>query len=109
LHAETEDPEQIIAGSSREFIPAPAVDQNVGEEESQRKLSQERLDRIKRFNFKRNFAEMESKPAYQRKSIVLNNVPPANESNVSRFTLGEGDDQKGEIRGNNSFLHDSVD
>jgi cell division protein FtsZ len=109
LHAETEDPEQIIAGSSREFIPAPAVDQNLGEEESQRKLSQERLDRIKRFNFKRNFAEMESKPAYQRKSIVLNNVPPANESNVSRFTLGEGEDQKGEIRGNNSFLHDSVD
>lgn len=110
LHAETEDPEQIIAaGVVNEFISTPKAEQNLDEEESQRKLSQERLDRIKRFNFKRNFAEMESKPAYQRKSIVLNNVPPANESSVSRFTLGEGEDQKGEIRGNNSFLHDSVD
>lgn len=109
LHAETEDPEQIIASATHESLSAPVSGPVSAEDEAQRRISQERLERIKKFNFKRNYAEMESQPAYKRKSIVLENVPPSSESNVSRFTLGEGDDQKGEIRGNNTFLHDSVD
>lgn len=109
LHGETEDIDQVIASSTNENAVVPREEQVTGEDEAQRRISQERLEKIKRFNFKRNYAEMESQPAFKRKSIVLENVPPSSESNVSRYTLGEGDDQKGEIRGNNSFLHDSVD
>jgi cell division protein FtsZ len=109
LHAEHEDPDEIIASPIRDhFVPVKSEEIN-SDEDQQRKLSQERVDRLKKFNFKRNYADMESKPAYQRKNIPLNNVPSSNESSVSRFTLGEGEDQKGEIRPNNSFLHDSVD
>ncbi len=33
----------------------------------------------------------------------------ANKKVNSKFTLGEGEDGKGELRQNNSFLHDNVD
>jgi hypothetical protein len=41
--------------------------------------------------------------------ISLENTTHSTESNVSRYTLREGEDKKNEIRPNNSFLHDNVD
>ena len=52
---------------------------------------------------------MENVPAYIRRNVELSEVKPSNESEVSRFTLGEGPDSKGDLRSNNSFLHDNVD
>ena len=52
---------------------------------------------------------MEQIPAYLRKNITLAEVVPSSESQISRLSLNEGDDNKVEIKSNNSFLHDNVD
>jgi len=54
-------------------------------------------------------AMLEKETAFSRKNINLENKTPSTDSEVSRFTLSEGDDKKIEIRPNNSFLHDNVD
>ena len=76
--------------------------------------SRERIMRLKENSYKMNtpsgIAELESQPAYKRRNVVLNNVPPSSESNVSRFTLTTDDtEKKTELRTNNPFLHDRVD
>ena len=70
--------------------------------------------RLKENSYKMNtpsgIAELESQPAYKRRNVVLNNVPPSSESNVSRFTLTTDDtEKKTELGTNNPFLHDRVD
>jgi cell division protein FtsZ len=52
--------------------------------------------------------ELEKEPSFVRQNIKLDDVSYSKESNVSRYTLGEGDDKKTEIRPNN-YLHDNVD
>ena len=52
---------------------------------------------------------LEKVPAYQRRNVVLSNVPPATESRVSKYTLSEDADNNVEVKSNNSFLHDNVD
>ncbi|SFC80092.1 cell division protein FtsZ [Flexibacter flexilis DSM 6793] len=44
-------------------------------------------------------------PAYMRQERKLNNVPNSNQSNVSRYTLGENND----LSSNNKYLSDNVD
>ncbi|MBK0402213.1 cell division protein FtsZ [Adhaeribacter sp. BT258] len=44
-------------------------------------------------------------PAYQRRNVVLENVVPSAERNISRFSLNDDN----EILGDNRFLHDNVD
>ncbi|WP_317898585.1 cell division protein FtsZ [Aurantibacillus circumpalustris] len=81
--------------------------------EEQIKLAQERIRRLKDITLKmkspEGLAALEKQTAFERKNIVLENKTPSTESNVSRYTLSEGDDKKIEIRPNNSFLHDNVD
>ncbi len=52
--------------------------------------------------------EVEKEPAYVRRNIALNKVPASSESQVSRYTLQDGEG-KTQIKSNNSFLHDNVD
>ena len=54
-------------------------------------------------------SELESEPAYKRRSIKLEDVPHSSEDNISRFTLSEDEENKTKLRENNSFLHDNVD
>ena len=89
---------------------------NVGkvQNEEQIKKAQDRVARLKELNFKllkspNGLSELENEPAYKRKNINLDSTPHSSESQVSRYTLSEGDDKKIEIKPNNSFLHDSVD
>lgn len=81
--------------------------------EEQIKLAQERIRKLKDITLKmkspEGLAALEKQTAFERKNIVLENKTPSTESSVSRYTLGEGDDKKIEIRPNNSFLHDNVD
>ena len=82
--------------------------------EEQQKRSMDRLSRIKELNVKLKtplgLADLENEPAYKRRNISLNNVAHSSESQVSRFTISDSDEgKKGEIRSNNSFLHDNVD
>ncbi len=44
----------------------------------------------------------------KRLDIKLSDVPLSSESEVSRYTLSE-EENKVEIKANNSFLHDNVD
>lgn len=81
--------------------------------EEQIKLAQDRIRKLKEITLKmkspEGLAALEKQTAFERKNIVLENKTPSTESNVSRYTLSEGDDKKLEIRPNNSFLHDNVD
>ena len=81
--------------------------------EEQIKLAQERIRKLKDITLKmkspEGLAALEKQTAFERKNIILENKTPSAESNISRYTLSEGDDKKIEIRPNNSFLHDNVD
>lgn len=55
-------------------------------------------------------SDMESTPAFRRKGLKLEDVPPSNETNISRYELNTNLDNSIEIRkGENGFLHDSAD
>jgi cell division protein FtsZ len=63
-----------------------------------------------RFGNKQNVNELENEPAYKRKGVEVNaeqNFSKTNE--VSRFSVGDNEIGRPEIRKNNSFLHDNVD
>jgi cell division protein FtsZ len=89
------------------------ANQDAVSREEQIKLAQERIRKLKDITLKmkspEGLAALEKQTAFERKNIVLENKTPSTESNVSRYTLSEGDDKKIEIRPNNSFLHDNVD
>ncbi len=86
---------------------------NAVSREEQIKLAQERIRKLKEITLKmkspEGLAALEKQTAFERKNISLENKTPSTESNISRYTLSEGDDKKIEIRPNNSFLHDNVD
>jgi cell division protein FtsZ len=90
----------------------PKMEGEISAEEQQKKAN-ERISRIRQFNFKSRtpggLAELENEPAYKRRNVTLNSVPHSSESQVSKYTLSEGEDNKTEIKPNNSFLHDNVD
>jgi cell division protein FtsZ len=78
------------------------------------KIANERVNKLRQFNYRQKLqqgqiSELESVPAYVRKNLNLDEVAHSSETNISKFTLGEGEDGKGELRQNNSFLHDNVD
>ncbi|MEC8030345.1 MAG: cell division protein FtsZ [Bacteroidota bacterium] len=82
-----------------------------------KEIIDERLERIKKATQKLRsplgLNEMENVPAYKRRNIELDDVNPSSESEVSKYTLWESEDDNGEKRtglsDNNSFLHDNVD
>jgi cell division protein FtsZ len=80
--------------------------------EDQQKLNLERLARIRELNAKLKTAnglnDLENEPAYKRRNITLNSTSHSSESQMSKFTV-DGDGKSGDIRTNNSFLHDNVD
>ncbi len=75
------------------------------------KKANERKERLKSFSWKlgNNINDLEATPAYIRKNVQLDNLSHSSESQVSRYTLSEGEDKKVEIKPNNSYLHDNVD
>ncbi len=92
--------------------PSVGVDDNKTDEsiEEQLRKSRERIMRLKDLSMKLrsgNIQELENVPAYKR--IALQQTPPSDESQVSRFSLLQDEDGNVEIKNNNSFLHDNVD
>jgi cell division protein FtsZ len=90
-----------------------SAEQDMINREEQIRLAQERIRKLKDITLKmkspEGLAALEKQTAFERKNIILENKMPSTESNVSRYTLSEGDDKKLEIRPNNPFLHDNVD
>ncbi len=101
-----------VMTSSSEDASEQSDDAPVSFEEQMRRSS-ERVMRLKQLSLKmkspNGISELENEPAYKRKNIHLDNVPHSSESQVSKYTLTGGEDNKTEIRPNNSFLHDAVD
>ena len=63
-----------------------------------------------RFGNKQNVNELENEPAYKRKGVEVNSEQNFSKTNdVSRFSVGDNEIGRPEIRKNNSFLHDNVD
>ena len=64
--------------------------------------SQERIRRLKELSIKiktpQGLNEIESQPAFMRKNIVLDNITHSSETNISRLSLNEGEDNKGEMK-----------
>jgi len=85
------------------------------EEEEKRKREHDalRLKYLRDVNSKpldspKAISDLESQPAYMRRNVVLDDVPNADESKLSGFSIT--DDPEGPIRDSrNSFLHDNVD
>jgi len=88
----------------------PSVEKQNIEQEDQR---QDRISKLKSLSHKTlspsNVEEMERVPAYMRRNVDIPESSQANDSNVSRYTLGTDANNKTGLRENNSFLHDNVD
>lgn len=112
----TEEP-FLIANASEEKVIPESNDENTFiakvQSDEQLKKAQDRVSKLKELSFKlkspNGLSELENEPAYKRRNINLDPTPHSSESQVSRYTLSEGDDKKVEIKPNNSFLHDNVD
>ena len=78
-------------------------------EEFQAKAN-ERISKLRnlsqRFSTSEDLAELENTPAYIRRGVALSDTPSSKEENISRYTL---DAETGDVKSNNSFLHDNVD
>ena len=92
----------IISNKEEEHIVAKVEDEKdiiaKAESDEQLRKSQDRITKLKALSHKlktpNGLAELENEPAYKRKNINLNATPHSSESQVSRYTLSEGDDKK---------------
>jgi cell division protein FtsZ len=102
------EPKKEEAPAERSFPRMSQVD-----EETQLKKSQDRILKLKALSLKMKspggINDLEKEPAYKRRNITLDDTPHSSESNVSRYTLSEDEDNKTSLKQNNSFLHDNVD
>jgi cell division protein FtsZ len=77
------------------------------------KKTLDRIQKLKEISFKlksgKTLTDLETEPAFVRRGINIGTTEHSSENNISRFTLGENDDKKGEIKQNNSYLHDKSD
>ncbi|MGZ3862904.1 MAG: cell division protein FtsZ [Bacteroidia bacterium] len=83
------------------------------EREERIRMAQDRIKKLKDITLKlkssEGLIELEKEPSFVRQNIKLDDTNFSTESNVSRFSLSEGEDKKAEIKSNNSYLHDNVD
>tara|TARA_R110002096_G_scaffold72174_4_gene172215 strand:- start:66547 stop:68094 length:1548 start_codon:yes stop_codon:yes gene_type:complete len=112
--------DELSNGSSQEEESAPKnstsselpSDKEL-DEEAQIRKSHDRILKLKALSLKikspGGINDLEKEPAYKRRQIKLDETPHSSESNVSRYTLSEDEDNKTALKQNNSFLHDNVD
>ena len=85
----------------------------VTEEDMQK--SKERVMRLKELSYKlktpSGVNDLEKVPAFVRRNVKLDPTPHSSESQISRYTLSDSDDEdnKTEIKPNNPWIHDNVD
>lgn len=88
------------------------IQQSTSTEDNLRRQN-ERLSHLKNMGTRLRpipVSDMETTPAFRRKGLKLEDVPPSNETNISRYELNTNLDNTIEIRkGENGFLHDSAD
>lgn len=98
----------------KEYLDGETTPKNIEELEKvdRIRMAQERIKRLKELSLKfktsEGLSQMEKEPSFKRKNTPLEDTNYSTESNVSRYTLTDGEG-KTEIKPNNSFLHDNVD
>ncbi|MDB4161864.1 cell division protein FtsZ [Bacteroidia bacterium] len=95
--------DQIEEGGQNEVV---AANRKVEELKQRNRYLKELNDTTKKEN---GIEELENVPAYKRKGVNLKDVTHSSEMEISRTSLIEEEEQKPELRTNNSFLHDNVD
>ncbi len=104
-----------ITDNATETVENEVQDTEQLDQDEQLKRSQERMKKLKSISFKMKtpsgIKDLEDEPAYLRKDVTLDDVPHSSESSVSRYTLSNDDENenKAQLKDNNSFLHDNVD
>lgn len=88
----------------KEAAKQPASNVPTPEERRQQRLR----DVSVRLSNSQAINELENQPAYMRKNVRLDDVQASSERTMSRFSVND-DDERPEIKENNSFLHDNVD
>ncbi len=107
--------EPVLVKKSIEYQQKQNEDDEIKDQERDElaNRTQERINKLRDLSIKLKtpdgLAELEKEPAYIRRKVVLSDTVPSSESDVSKFTLSEGEDDNTEIKSNNSFLHDNVD
>ena len=79
--------------------------------------NREREQRIREISMKlktpSGLVDLENEPAFKRRNVRLDDTPHSSDSSVSKFALGEEEDEAGnkraQLRDDNSFLHGQVD
>jgi len=75
--------------------------------------SRERDDRLRNISLQlrtpSGLTSLEDVPAYKRNNVEISEPTHSSESEVSSYTLTNGDNTTAELKQNNSFLHDNVD
>lgn len=111
----TASSEEITVSESEEVQESSETQEDTLSQKEQMKRSQERMMRLKSISFKMKspsgIKDLEDEPAYMRRNVDLDDVPHSSESNVSRYTLTDDDENenKAKLKDNNSYLHDNVD
>ncbi len=90
-------------------------DADISKEEEERRLYMERenqrRERLRgntvKLNNPKNIVDLENEPAYIRRRVHLDDVPDSSEIDMSQWTIS--DSEEGQLRSDNSFLHDNVD
>lgn len=85
--------------------------------EERQKVIQERMARLRNLSNQlktpSGISSIENEPAFKRRDVKLEEIDHSSESQVSRLSLTETEDEDGnkktELRSNNTFLHDNVD
>ena len=75
--------------------------------------SREREERLRNISIQlrtpSGLTSLEDVPAYKRNNVKITKQTHSSESEVSSYTLTNGDNNTTELKQNNSFLHDNVD
>ncbi len=107
---EFEDAEPSIVFRNAEEVNFNDVSTRQEEVEPMQRLANDRIKKLRDLSAKlansETLKEIENIPAYMRRGVTLAEVPSSNENLTPKYVL---DSETGELRKNNSFLHDNVD
>ncbi|MBK8967021.1 MAG: cell division protein FtsZ [Saprospiraceae bacterium] len=99
------------------FVRSDQDEADMSPEERRRRLEQAQRRReevrnrpinVVKLNSPQTIIDLENQPAYLRKGISLDNLPAADETGMSTWTISIEDEPEIKMNGN-SFLHDNVD
>ena len=106
-------PLNVAQNKDEEFAKQEDEDKKLAERVKKLRETHERFrendDLLDDGEKKTSIDELENEPAYVRKKIKIDDVTYSKESNVSKYSLSEDEENNPKLKDNNSYLHDNVD